>query len=525
MLRTVRRRLLYVVGVVLVAGQLTTGGASARASADGPQASYVFSGQELVYAQLPGHLIGIPNTNGRGSKPSTYHVVEQLPDGQRRVLRQFDRFLRASEAHKITIDDDCFANFVPGISASEGWVVVAEDDSEECEPDTEDLTFPLGSKMQAAPVHGPAQTLQTCATADVPAALVDGSDAAYLSCNLDSVIVRDLHRPGVPATSIELAPPLAPAGATPRPSYRVAALAGDYLLVTESSAPNALPLDGTATVYDWRTGRAVITLAGPMALNGTSLDRQGTLVVIQQPPNAPRTSACALTGDETLAWFSPSAPFEHLIDATPCGFAADVSGDMVIFPSLLASHPGANRDVTDEALTALSGTGTRQLVSPEQAGTAQPDGVATFAADGELEVYRSGCGDATQIEFYTLAQVLRGIPATSRCPLVIEPSATRVRDGSIAITLRCPRGCSGHVTLRTSTGTPIPLTPATGYPFELDPGRTTITATPQARASRLLGGINKLIVSIVVQTPGSFPASRLHSGYRVTRRVTLHTKE
>jgi hypothetical protein len=178
----VRRRLLYVVAVLAV-GHLSTAPASARASADGPQASYVFSGQEVLYAALPGHLIGIPNTNGYGSKPSTYHVVEQLPNGQRHVLRQFDRFLRASQAHKVTINDACFANFVPGISASESWVVAAEDNSQECEPDTEDFTVPLGSKMQAAQVHGPAQTLQTCTTADVPAALLDGSDAAYLSCS------------------------------------------------------------------------------------------------------------------------------------------------------------------------------------------------------------------------------------------------------------------------------------------------------------------------------------------------------
>jgi hypothetical protein len=62
----------------------------------------VFSGQEDAYALVLGHLIGIPNTDA-GPVPSTYHVVEQLPDGQRLVLRQFGRFLRASQAHKVTI--------------------------------------------------------------------------------------------------------------------------------------------------------------------------------------------------------------------------------------------------------------------------------------------------------------------------------------------------------------------------------------------------------------------------------------
>jgi hypothetical protein len=520
----VRRRLLYVVAVLAV-GHVSAAPASARASANGPQESYVFSGQEILYAVLPGHLIGIPNPNLYGSKPSTYHVVEQLPDGQRRALRQFDPFLRASQAHKVTIiNDDCFANFVPGISASESWVVVAEDSSQECEPDTEDLTFPLGSKMQAAPIHGPAQTLQTCATADVPAALLDGSDAAYLACNLDTVLVGDLDRPAVPPTSIALAPLVAPAGSTPRPSYSLTALAGDYVLVTQTSTPGSLPFRGTVTVYDWRSGQAVITLAGLGSFEGASLDRQGTLVVIQQPPNSPPTSTCAGIGVETLAWLSPSAPFEHVIPATPCGFNPDVSGDMVIFPRLLESHPGPSGDVTDEALTSLSGTAVQQLVSPEQAGTGEADGDAAFTTDGDIEVYRSGCGDATQIEFYTLPQVLRGIPPTPRCPLVIDPQAGRLHDGSIAISLHCPRGCAGRVMLKTTTGKPIALTPATAYPFELDPGQTTLTATPQPRAAHLLIGIKQLVVTVAVLTPASFPASRYGTAYKATRRVTLRTK-
>jgi hypothetical protein len=519
----VRRRLLYVVAVLAV-GHLSTAPASARASADGPQASYVFSGQEVLYAALPGHLIGIPNTNGYGSKPSTYHVVEQLPNGQRHVLRQFDRFLRASQAHKVTINDACFANFVPGISASESWVVAAEDNSQECEPDTEDFTVPLGSKMQAAQVHGPAQTLQTCTTADVPAALLDGSDAAYLSCSLDSVLVRDLAQPAVPPTLIALAPLAAATDSTPRPSYSLTALTGDYVLVTQTSTPGSLPFNATLTVYDWRSGQAVITLAGPGSLDGASLDRQGRLVVIQQPPNSPRTTPCSAFGAETLAWLSPSAPFEHPIAATPCGHNLDVLGDMLIFPRLLESHPGPTGDVTDEALTSLSVTGVQQLVSPAQAGTGDLDGAASFTTDGEIEMYRTGCGDATQIEFYTLAQVLRGITPTPRCPLVIDPHARQLHHSSIAITLHCPRGCAGRLTLKTTTGKPIALTRATAYPFELDPGQTTVTATPRPRAAHLLIGIKQLVVTAAVLTPASFPASRSGTTYKATRRVTVRAK-
>jgi hypothetical protein len=379
--------------------------------------------------------------------------------------------------------------------------------------------LPLGSKLEAAPVYGRARTLQTCDTANIPAALLDGSDAAYFSRGLDSVVVRDLGRPSVAPTTIALPHPVAAAGTTARSRTTLRPWRATSCSSRRRSRPVS-PVRCVGLVYDRRTRRLVITLPGPTPA-ASSLDRQGTLVVGSEPANAVPGGACS-AGEESLSWLSPSAPFEHGIAATPCGSYLDVRGDTVIFPRLLASPAGG--DVTEEALTTLSGTHIERLVGPEQAGTGDPDGVATFAPNGEIEVLRAGCGAATRIEFYTLARVLRGIPPTARCPLFIEPTATLRHDGSIEITLRCPRGCSGRLTLRTTTGTPIALTPDPATPFELDPGPTTVTASPRPRTARLLEGSDRLVVSVAVQTPASFPASRYGTAYRTTRRVTLHTR-
>jgi hypothetical protein len=478
-----------------------------------------------LYAADPAFAVDASgSTDVPASVPPDLRLI--APDGRITVLHQFDDFLRSFRpAGRLpACRDPQPEHRLVGLNLSGGWVSMSEAGSETCAGEYGDYGDPagpdLGTQLAAGAVDGAALPLERCpsGSARVATAALDGPLAAYTSCSGRTVLVRDLAHPTRPTVHIAI-------GSAPRwAGLENVVISGSYLYVNPAGANHA-----RVTVFYWRRRRRLYSLTARQLPYEITLDRHGRLVMAYSP--APGGFASALgcgTSSDRLAWFSPGAPFAHILPVRPCGEATSVLGDRIAFTRLVSGTPTDNvrtdTPVLDTALTTFAGAPARHLVDnlDPADGADGADGDARLLSDGHVEITRPGCGDATEIDFYTLHAVLaRGVAPLAACPVSLRgPAPVSLSSiGRLRIELRCPQGCAATARAQTPGGrrldTKEPLS------VEADPGDTTLAAVLTRRSQILANHLTRVRINLVIDSPGDSAPGQRNLSYEVTRSERL----
>lgn len=240
---------------------------------------------------------------------------------------------------------------------------------------------------------------------------------------------------------------LVPPETTSRPSVwaeRSIALAGPYL-----SADRETEHIYEVLVVDTRDGRELYEATGLSASDGGalhSLQDDGKLAAHLERPD----------GGCTLAWFSPAEPAPHPVGDALCDAPVRMAGDRIAYTR---ARDGRKQLVVHD----LRGGEKVLAAEPHFRASFDTAGVSplgrSLAFDGTRTAYAvARCdGRSTVLVRKTVAGPLRVDRAPLACPLtVLDRSLRTARSDRVGVPVRCPRGCSGEMSVGdSSTGQPF----------------------------------------------------------------------
>lgn len=351
-------------------------------------------------------------------------VAFTRPDGRRRVLHQFDRFLAV--AGRLESDESFSENVRFSAVASPEWVVASAFRTVDLYDGASETTGIQSTELVVARRKGPARRLDRCRFYLVTP-VISGSIVAHNDCGSAAVLIHDLAQPDTTPVRI----------ATDHGTHPVVlAVAGDYVLARLDAGPppkyGPYPPPGPVVLLERSTGREVARTARSPSQVALREDGTAVLVTAVAGSGTDLYSGCGRSEFELFV-LRPGGP-ERPLGLPACDGPPSIEGDLILY-----AFPPSER-VRTWGLTTLGGGPPRTLGY-----VLEP----TLVGGGLVRLQESTCvGLLTRYRFVTLTDLERiGMPPADTCRFRLRSRIVRVdRRGFARLRYACPAGCNGYVT-------------------------------------------------------------------------------